>query len=143
VHVDELRRMRKERGISQAELAARSGVDRSTISQIESGSREPQSSTLRRLAVVLGVGAGDLLAGDDPRFRTEREIEEALPRVMRMLEGVDEEVSRIRRRLYEEREEVPNTAGVLEELRRVVSPEFFEGLLRSEAEREEKRETGA
>lgn len=57
-----LTRLRRESGQSVRELEATSGVDRSTISRIESGANaNPGPSTLNRLALGLGVDASELL----------------------------------------------------------------------------------
>ena len=53
--MQELRRIRKERGLTQRELADASGVDPATISLIETGKRRPHLETLDSLALVLGV----------------------------------------------------------------------------------------
>ncbi len=50
-----LRSLRVEAGLSQAELAARSGVDQSAISFLERGRRRPTRKTMTRLAKALGV----------------------------------------------------------------------------------------
>jgi transcriptional regulator with XRE-family HTH domain len=59
---DNLRRLRAERGLIAAELCARSGVARATLSQIEAGRGNPRLETLQDLATALGVDPGDLLA---------------------------------------------------------------------------------
>jgi transcriptional regulator with XRE-family HTH domain len=59
--VEELRHIREERSMSQADLAAASGVDRATINQVEGGRRSPTLATLYKLAVALGVEAADLI----------------------------------------------------------------------------------
>jgi transcriptional regulator with XRE-family HTH domain len=60
VRVEELRRIREERGMSQGDLAAASGVDRVTINQVERGRRKPSLGTLEKLATALGVELADL-----------------------------------------------------------------------------------
>jgi transcriptional regulator with XRE-family HTH domain len=52
---DRLRELRLRAGISQYELAKRSGVSGQAISRIEKGEREPGWSTVRKLARALGV----------------------------------------------------------------------------------------
>ena len=53
---ENLRRIRKEeRDMGQVELAEASGVAQPTISEIETGQREPHHSTLRKLADALDV----------------------------------------------------------------------------------------
>jgi transcriptional regulator with XRE-family HTH domain len=56
--VQELRRIRKERGLTQRELADASGVDPATISLVETGKRRPHLETLDSLADALGVEVG-------------------------------------------------------------------------------------
>lgn len=50
----------KERGISQAELARRTGLPRSSISQYLSGKNTPRQKALNAIAEVLGVSSDDL-----------------------------------------------------------------------------------
>jgi transcriptional regulator with XRE-family HTH domain len=58
--MEELRRLRKEKGLSQAKLAVMAGLDPSTVSQIETGARRANTRTLERLAAVLGTEVADL-----------------------------------------------------------------------------------
>jgi transcriptional regulator with XRE-family HTH domain len=57
--VEEVRRIRKERGLTQRGLASLSGVDQATISMLESGKHRPRLETLDTLADALGVEVGD------------------------------------------------------------------------------------
>jgi len=50
-----LRTLRQERGISQEELAFRADVDRTFISLLERGQRQPSLSTVFQLAQALSV----------------------------------------------------------------------------------------
>ncbi|MCP9624397.1 helix-turn-helix domain-containing protein [Nocardia otitidiscaviarum] len=52
---DVVRRLRKDRGFTQATLAAKVGCSRSLIQQIEIGSRIPQLSLRERLSLALGA----------------------------------------------------------------------------------------
>lgn len=56
-----LRETRKQLGLTQEEVAERSGVQAGEISRIESGKRDPQVSTVERLAKALDVPAAQLL----------------------------------------------------------------------------------
>lgn len=57
-----IRRLRKERGLSQEDVAFESGVDRSFLSHIERGLQQPSISILFRIAEVLGTPASTILA---------------------------------------------------------------------------------
>ena len=60
-----LRWWRRARGLTQAELAEASGVERSHIGRLERGEvDEPRPDTLLRLAEALGVTVIDLLYGE-------------------------------------------------------------------------------
>ncbi len=60
-------RLRKGRQQSFDELAARSGVSKGMLVQIEQGRANPSIATLCRLAAGLGVSVADLIsAGDEP-----------------------------------------------------------------------------
>ncbi|MGA0534132.1 helix-turn-helix domain-containing protein [Hansschlegelia sp. KR7-227] len=65
----ELRRHRKDRGLSLEGLAALSGVSRSMISKVERAEAVPSTTVLSRLAEALGVTFSRLMAAP-----TEREI---------------------------------------------------------------------
>ena len=57
--MEELKRLREEKGWSQMRLAQESGVDRATINQVEGGRRSPTISTLELLATALGAEVAD------------------------------------------------------------------------------------
>ncbi len=62
----ELRTLRLRRGLSQADLSAKTGVAEFTISEIEAGKRpNPRPSTLRKLAQGLSVEVADLYGEPD------------------------------------------------------------------------------
>jgi transcriptional regulator with XRE-family HTH domain len=56
-----VRRFRKAAGLSQEELADRARLDRTYVSGVERGIRNPTVLVLQDLAGVLGVRAMDLL----------------------------------------------------------------------------------
>jgi HTH-type transcriptional regulator, competence development regulator len=56
-----LRALRKERALSQRELARMSAVGPVTISELERGVREAQPRTIRKLAEALGVEPKELM----------------------------------------------------------------------------------
>jgi transcriptional regulator with XRE-family HTH domain len=49
--------------MTQEEVGEESGVHPTEVSRIESGKRDPQVSTVERLAKAVGVSASDLLRG--------------------------------------------------------------------------------
>jgi DNA-binding XRE family transcriptional regulator len=53
---------RRLRGLTQAALAARAGVGRVTVAEIETGRKTGSVATLRRLAAALEVTVDDLAA---------------------------------------------------------------------------------
>jgi transcriptional regulator with XRE-family HTH domain len=53
--VEKLRRIRREKGLSQQELSALAGVGQDSISAIETGKHEPHPRTLRKLAKALNM----------------------------------------------------------------------------------------
>jgi transcriptional regulator with XRE-family HTH domain len=57
---ERVRELRKERGLSQRDLAGRSGIDFTYLSKIENGRMEPPSEeVIRRVALALGTDADD------------------------------------------------------------------------------------
>jgi transcriptional regulator with XRE-family HTH domain len=58
--MEEVRRLRLEKGWNQTELAYHAKLAPSVISLLETGKREPNASTLRKLAGALGVTIPDL-----------------------------------------------------------------------------------
>ena len=60
-----LRRLRKARGESQPQMAARTGMSQNFISEIETEKANPSLRTLQELAAHLGVTVAELIAADD------------------------------------------------------------------------------
>jgi transcriptional regulator with XRE-family HTH domain len=58
---EQLKNFRKERGISQEDLAFRAGLDRTYISGLECGKRNPTLKILVKLAVSLNMKPSELL----------------------------------------------------------------------------------
>jgi transcriptional regulator with XRE-family HTH domain len=58
---DQLKNFRKERGISQEDLAFRAELDRTYISGLECGKRNPTLKILVKLAVSLNMKPSELL----------------------------------------------------------------------------------
>ncbi len=62
---DNLRRLRRERYLTQTALAKAAGLTQVTIARLERGTQEPSFRSLQRLAQVLGVQPGDLATPDE------------------------------------------------------------------------------
>jgi transcriptional regulator with XRE-family HTH domain len=63
-----LRRIRRERDLSQEALADRAGLARNHVSELERARRDPGLATIVQLADALNMGVGELMA----RFDEER-----------------------------------------------------------------------
>lgn len=91
-----LRRLRDEKGLSQAQVAERTGISRVAYRNIETGTAAPRTGTLTSLAAALGVRIPDLMVEVHPlrtvRFRQKHMAsrEQLLVRVSRWLEGYAE-----------------------------------------------------
>lgn len=58
---ENIKKIRLEKGMSQGDICRKLGFDRSYISNIESGNKNPTLSTITKLAKALGVPMEDLL----------------------------------------------------------------------------------
>ena len=56
-----LRRLRREKALSQLDLVEMTGVAQATLSDLERGKRGARTSTLRKLAEALGVEPKELM----------------------------------------------------------------------------------
>jgi transcriptional regulator with XRE-family HTH domain len=57
----QLKRLRRQRALSQQDIERMTGVAQSTISRLEANQRPARPSTLRKLAGALGVEPQDLM----------------------------------------------------------------------------------
>ena len=60
---DNIKRLLKENGYTQRELAIRSGCNEATISRYIHNERQPSIKNLKNIALALGVSAGELVKG--------------------------------------------------------------------------------
>ena len=88
-----LRAARTAAGMSQAHLAAKSGIPKPRISQYENEHLSPSLTTLSRLARALGISEAGLLAGSD----AEAVLLQELRRVGFRLTSVDDAVELARK----------------------------------------------
>ncbi len=61
---ENLKLAREQKGLSQKDVAEKVGIAKSTYSLYESGNREPNVQTIKKLANVLDVSADELLGID-------------------------------------------------------------------------------
>jgi len=68
-----VRKIRTQQRIGQAECARAAGMDKSSMYRLEKGEQNVTLDTLARIALVLGVEMGDLVAGvvPDPALVTD------------------------------------------------------------------------
>jgi transcriptional regulator with XRE-family HTH domain len=60
-----LRRLRRERALSQRDLTRMTGIAFDTISRLETGKQRAQPRTIRKLADALGVEPNELMKGEN------------------------------------------------------------------------------
>ncbi|WP_426348649.1 helix-turn-helix domain-containing protein [Alloiococcus sp. CFN-8] len=82
---DNLKMIRKSKGFTQEELAAKVNVVRQTVSKWEKGLSVPDAVTLQKIAEVLDVSVNELLGADLMEDSNRNEIAEQLARVNEQL----------------------------------------------------------
>lgn len=65
---ENLQAARERKGMTQKEVAEKIGVAKSTYSLYESGNREPNVQTIKRISDLLGASADELLGIDDSQI---------------------------------------------------------------------------
>ena len=91
---ENLKIARERKGISQKDLAERIGVAKSTYSLYESGNREPNVQTIKKIADILNVSADELLGiNEEPitiaaHFDGDEYTEEELDEIRKFAEFV-------------------------------------------------------
>lgn len=81
---ENIKNFRKERGLTQEELAIRVNVVRQTVSKWEKGQSVPDADLLQKIAEVLEVSVSQLL-GQDREMEHRNEIAEQLSRINEQL----------------------------------------------------------
>jgi transcriptional regulator with XRE-family HTH domain len=64
---EHLAQLRKERGLTQPQLAEKIGVHVAQVRRYEAGTSQPTLDVIRSIAVALGVSADELLFAQDER----------------------------------------------------------------------------
>jgi len=82
-----IRHHRQRQGLTQMQLAVKANVNQGYLSSIERGDRTPRPSTLRAIAVALGVPEAVLLGEGDAVERTARATEQTAKHTKRLAES--------------------------------------------------------
>lgn len=82
---DNIKVFRKNRGLTQEELAIRVNVVRQTVSKWEKGLSVPDAELLQRLAEVLEVSVSDLLGAPEVTSKERSQLAEQLSRINEQL----------------------------------------------------------
>lgn len=114
---ENIRALRAQRGMSQAELAERIGRKRSAVGNYESGVREPDLDTLRALAEALNVSVSELIGGDAADPRPAAELDPARRRLLELARNGSQR-------------DVDQAVAILDALKRT-NPDFYDGEGRS------------
>ena len=61
---ERLRQLRREHALSQRDLSRLTGIAHDSVSQLETGKRDAQPRTIRKLAEALGVKPKELMKED-------------------------------------------------------------------------------
>lgn len=64
--MDSLRKLRKQKGYSQADIADALGIAQNSYSRYENGQRQPDIDMLQKLSKIFGVTVDDLLKDTEP-----------------------------------------------------------------------------
>ena len=60
--MEKIRKMRKQQGLSQEQLAKNSGLSRYSIINFETGRRDPRVKDLKKIAKALNVSVKELIS---------------------------------------------------------------------------------
>ncbi|MGN1033376.1 MAG: helix-turn-helix domain-containing protein [Intestinibacter sp.] len=82
---ENIKTLRKNKGLTQEELAIRLKVVRQTVSKWEKGYSVPDAETLQKIADILEVDIKQLLGADIEAEKTNNEVAEQLSRINEQL----------------------------------------------------------
>ena len=85
---EKLQQLRKNKGITQQELAEKLYVSRTAVSKWESGRGYPNIESLKEISKVFSVSIDFLLSGDEVLFIAEKENRENMKNISETLWGI-------------------------------------------------------
>lgn len=91
---DRLKKLRKEKKLSQYEVAEKLGFSRGKLANYEQGSRQPDYETLEKLADFYGCSIDYLLGrSNDPRLTEseQKEVDKRYKEILEILETLPED----------------------------------------------------
>jgi transcriptional regulator with XRE-family HTH domain len=83
---DRLAELRRQRGLTQVQLAARAGIHPSGLHRYEAGTAQPTLEVIRGLCLALSVSADSLIFSDDSRTLVEDRLRSALEQAVHLSE---------------------------------------------------------
>ncbi len=92
-----LQELRKEKGLTQEQLAEKTGVARRTVSRWETGSNMPDLDILIELSDLYGVDLREILSGERKTEQMNEELKEA---VLQVADFSNEEKARLVKRIH-------------------------------------------
>lgn len=93
---DTIKSLRKNKGLSQAQIAIKLGITQGAISQWEHGLTEPASDQLLALAQIFGVSVYELKGVDEPKQKEPATVDGLDDRLVEMLVSISpDQVQRV------------------------------------------------
>lgn len=86
-----IREIRKAKGLSQKEVVLSAGLDAGQYSRIESGKTDPSISTLEKIAKAIGVKTAELFIEKDDNLTEVKSYDKTLMEKVNLLETLNEE----------------------------------------------------
>jgi transcriptional regulator with XRE-family HTH domain len=86
-----IKKIRKEKGVLQKEAAATVGMNQSNYNRMENGHREPTVTTLKKLSELFGVSVDHLIDPEKDRPKEVQVSDKATKEQLRLIAQLDEE----------------------------------------------------
>ena len=99
-HVRALFEIRQRQGLTQAELASRTGISQANLSKIERGEQDPTVSTVLRICSALGIPPAEIFKEETPR-ETLQWTRPRLERLAKAALGFEEELDEEEKKIVE------------------------------------------